>query len=81
MRILYIPNNCSATEHLPFLVWGGWQATAKERSHSMQDACVRRLLWLLFMYSGWGTYSQATPGLLNACVLRYGTSLLADNCQ
>ena len=45
-----------------------WQATAKKRSPSMQDAHVRRLLWLLFTYSGCGTYSQATPGLLNACV-------------
>ena len=22
MQLLYIPNNCSATAHLPFLVWG-----------------------------------------------------------
>ena len=23
MRILYVPNDCSATGHLPFLVWDG----------------------------------------------------------
>ena len=34
----------------------------------MQDSRVRRLLWLLFTYSGCGTYSQATPELLKACV-------------
>ena len=73
MQILYIPNDCSATEHLPFLVWGrrtsyDWRAMAKKRSQSMQDERVRRLLGLLFTKSGCGTYSQATPGLLNACV-------------
>ena len=30
MQILYIPNDCSATEHLPFLVWGGVRATTGE---------------------------------------------------
>ena len=30
MQILYIPNDCSATEHLPFPVWGGVQATSGE---------------------------------------------------
>ena len=30
MPILYIPNDCSATEQLPFLVWGGVQATTGE---------------------------------------------------
>ena len=40
-----------------------WRATAKKLSPSMQDTRIRRL-WLLFTYSGCGTYSQATPGLL-----------------
>ena len=30
MRILYIPNDCSTTGNLPFLVWGGVQATTGE---------------------------------------------------
>ena len=30
MQILYIPNDFSATEHLPFLVWGGVRATTGE---------------------------------------------------
>ena len=30
MSILYIPNNCSATGHLPFPVWGGVRATTGE---------------------------------------------------
>ena len=34
----------------------------------MQDARICWLLWLLFTYSGCRTYSQASPGLLNACI-------------
>ena len=30
MQILYIPNDCSTTEHLPFLVWSSVQATTGE---------------------------------------------------
>ena len=45
-----------------------WRATAKKQSPSMQDTRVHRLLWLLFTYFGCGTYSQATPRLVNACV-------------
>ena len=72
-RLLYISNNCSTTRHLPFLVWGGAQATTgklrpRNGPPSMQDALVRRLLWLLSLYFICGTYSQATPGLLNACI-------------
>ena len=75
IQILYIPNDCSTTGHLPFPDMGRhtsyyWRATAKKRSHNRQDARVRRLLWLLFTYSGCGTYSQATPRLLNACILQ-----------
>ena len=60
MRIIYIPNYCSTTGHLPFLVWGGVRATTKKQYPSMQDTLVRRLLWLLFTYSRCGTYSQDT---------------------
>ena len=55
-----------------------WRATAKKRSPSMQDERVRRLLGLLFTQSGCGSYSQATPGLLNACVLQCATSLAGN---
>ena len=58
-----------------------WRATAKKQSPSMQDSLVRWFLWLLFTYSRCGTYSQATPGLLNANVIQCGTSLLADTCN
>ena len=58
-----------------------WSATAKKQSPSMQDARVHQFLCLLFTHSRHGTYSQATPVLLNSCVLQCRTSLLADNCQ
>ena len=45
-----------------------WQAKALELSPKTPHILVRILLGLLFMSSGCGTYSQATPGLLNACV-------------
>ena len=69
VRILHIPNDCSATEHLRFLVWGGVRATASKLSPKTPRVHGRRRLGLqnLFNYSGRGTYNQATPGLLNAC--------------
>ena len=54
MQIIDIPNDCSATEHLPFGCGAAYE-----------------LLGLLFNYSGCGTYSQATPELLNACNCEY----------
>ena len=74
MWILHIPNDCSTTRHLPFLVWGGvWAMTGELRpqncqllSPKMHHVLCLRLLGLLFNYSGHGTYRQVTPGLLNA---------------
>ena len=59
-----------------------WRASATKRSPSTQDALVWQLTctWLLFTYSRCGTYSQATPGLLNTCITGYAASLLAMNC-
>ena len=71
---IHLPNDCSATSHLPFLVWSCIRATTvKLRPLNCQllspktlYVLGRRLLGLLFNYSGYGTWSQATPGLLNA---------------
>ena len=67
MQILYIPNDCSTTGHLPFLFWGDVRATTKKLSPRMQDARVRRLLWLFLRI----------PGV--AHIVR--PQLLAGNCQ
>ena len=45
-----------------------WRATALELSPKMHRILVYRLLGLLFMYSGHGMYSQATPWLVKACI-------------
>ena len=66
MQILYIPNNCSTTGHVSFLVWGNVRAMAsklisKDALHS----------WLgtsgASVYLG-VSYSQATLGLLKPIV-------------
>ena len=72
MRILYIPNNCSTTGHLPLLVWGGIRATTGELQ-PQNDPQYARCFWLdnslvSVTYSGHGMYSQATLGLLKAYV-------------
>ena len=46
--IIHVPNDCSATGILPFLVWGGTRAMATKLSHSVQSNVVRKLLCLLF---------------------------------
>ena len=58
-----------------FLLWLGaayvlqlLSYRATPLSPSAQDILVQQLLWLLFLYSGHGKYSQATPGQLNLCV-------------
>ena len=76
MRIFHVPNDCSATWHLPFLAWGGvWATTGAGElrpwnSRLLSPKTLRvlgcQLLGLLFNYSGCGTYSQATPQLLNS---------------
>ena len=53
MRILHMPNDCSATWHLPFLAWGGiWATTGELRPRNFRllfpkMLCVlgRRLLF------------------------------------
>ena len=75
IRILHIPNNCTATGHLSFLVWGSVRATIGKlqprNSYLLfpKMLCVlsRRPLELLFNYSGRDMYSEATPRSLNAC--------------
>ena len=47
-----------------------WRATATKLSPRMLSVLGRRLLGLLLNYSGRGMYSQATPGLLNACTCK-----------
>ena len=74
MRIFHVPNDSSATGHHSFQVWGGVRATTGElrtrncRLLSPETRCElgRRVLGLLSNYSGRGTYSQATPWILNA---------------
>ena len=69
-----ILNDCSAARHLPFLVWNGIRAitgrlqpqNCQLLSPKMLPVLGRRLLALMFNYSGRGTYTQATPGLMNA---------------
>ena len=74
VRILHIPNDCSTTRHFPFLVWGSvrattgklWPQNCQLLSPKMHCVLGRRLLGFLYNYSRHGTYSQATPRLLNA---------------
>ena len=45
MQILYIPNHCSTTLHLPFLVWGGIRARTVKL---WPQSCLQRCIFLLF---------------------------------
>ena len=54
-----------------------WQAIASKLFPKTQCTLARRLYGLLFTYSGHGTYSQATPRILNACIT--GCNKLASN--
>ena len=65
-----ITNDCSATGDLPFLVLAAYELRPRN-GLPVRKTLVRQLLWLLFLYSLCGTYNQATPGLLNACVTVY----------
>ena len=58
-----------------------WQALAMKHSHSTQDVLVQMLLWLLFIYSEHGKYSQATPRLLKACVTSWTSLLTGTVCK
>ena len=42
---------------------------SNETVPSTQNVLVLTRLWLLFTCSGRDTYSQATPGLLNTCII------------
>ena len=46
-----------------------WRVMAPKLSPKMHHVLVCRLLGLLFMYYGRGTYSQATPTLLITCII------------
>ena len=68
---IHVSNDYYVTEDLIF-GWHSVQAvTGKLRlqklSPNTQNVLIRTHLWLLFMYSGHGTHSQATPRLLNRC--------------
>ena len=67
-KTTYTPNDCFAI-YLPFfwLRWStsyDWQTTTTKRSSGTQKNLLLTLLWLMFMYSGCGTYNQAMSGLL-----------------
>ena len=73
VQIVNIPNDCSATWHLPFLGPRGVRATTGElrpRNCRLLSPQTLRVLGhrLLVNYFGRGTYAQATPGLLSACL-------------
>ena len=53
-----IPNNCCATERLPFLVWGFMVSYGHKTVPSEQHNLIQKLLWLLFMCFGCGMYCQ-----------------------
>ena len=58
-------NNCSATGHLPFVVWGGIRATTGEL---WPRNCLQGHLAFSFA-DFWGFSSlQATPRLLKTCI-------------
>ena len=60
--------DCSATRHLPFLVHGWCTSYCYKIVLSTHNILTQQLLGLLSTYSRCGTYSQATPRLLNVCV-------------
>ena len=72
MQILNIPNGCSAAQDFSYLLSASCELLLA--SYGLKTASKalrvlgRWLLELLFTYSGHGTYSWATPRLLNVCV-------------
>ena len=81
MQISNVPNDCSADEHHSYMFSASCELllASYDLKTVSKTLCVlgRQLLALLFTYSGRGTYSQATPRLLNACVM--GCGELASN--
>ena len=49
MRILYIPNDCSSTGDVPFLVWGGVQATTGKVAPQKQFPKAHHNLFVDFL--------------------------------
>ena len=85
MKILYIPNDCSTTGHLPFLVWGGVRATTGEVRPRNGPPMCKTLMFINFC-----GYYLRIPGVARIVrphpdylmhALRCATSLLAGNCQ
>ena len=72
MQILNIPNGCFADQDLSYLLSASCElllaSYGQKAASKTLRVLVRRLLELLFTYSGRGTYSRATPRLLNASV-------------
>ena len=84
MQMLYIPNDCSATEHLSFLVWGGVRATTGELLPRNGPRVCKTNVFIDF----WG-FCLRNPGVARIVrphpdywtrVLQCATSL-AGNCQ
>ena len=75
MRILHVPNDCSTTGHLPFLVLGGVQGTTGELQprNCLQKCIVFSFEHFcgFFLHIQGVAHNQATPRLLNACVRGY----------
>ena len=73
MNIIHVLHDCSAKSHLPFLFWGeGIRATTGElQPWNCLQRCFsfssKHFCGFLFTQSRHVTYSQAMPGLLNAC--------------
>ena len=68
IHVVYIPNDLSTTQRLPFLVWGGIRTMSGKlqlQTVSKDATCsLQQLLGLLFTHSRCGTYSQAETSLL-----------------
>ena len=85
MRILNIPNDCSADKDHSYLFSASCERLLA--SYGLKTASKtlrmlgRRLLEFLFTYSGLGTYSQATPRLPNVCVTGCDELHVASNQQ
>ena len=67
--MLHIPNDCSATGHLSFLLWGayelqlvsyGLKTVSKDASHARLSTSGA----FVYLFQVWHV-NQATPGLLN----------------
>ena len=86
VRIVYIPNDCSTTGHLPFQVWGGVQATTGELQPRNGPPACKTLVFINFC-----GFCLRIPGVACivswlhpdhwTCALQWAMSLLPGNCQ